>query len=220
MNLKNFEAKLLKQKILLSSEQKEKMIHFAQMVWDKGRLLGLTGRKSLDEIYTKDFLDSFLLFPYAQKAHSLLEVGSGAGFPAIPLKILLQEIPFVLVEAKKKAVLFLEEVKASLALKGIKIFWDRAEALSSKQEFQKQFDLVLGRAVAPMFDFFLWTHSFVSIGGRIIFQKGKRLDEELSKAMPIFKKKGFEIETIFPGLEGAQKIVVVKNVSRETFFTG
>lgn len=196
--------------ISLTAKQTETLNRFASIVLEKAVIWGISGRKTLDEILGKDILDSLLLIPYIKETGSALDIGSGAGFPGIPLKIVFPAISFRFLEAKKKATRFLEEAIAELCLPGAQVTWMRAEDAAKVAEFKGKFEVVFGRAVAPMEDFLAIAAPFVGSGGRIVFQKGKRWQEELSAAEQLIATLGFDIESRAPGLEGEQKIIALK----------
>lgn len=197
-------------RISLEPGQIEKLLYFATMVFQKGTVSGLSGRKSLDEILEKDLLDSLLLVPYLEECQTLLDIGPGAGFPGIPIKIALPLISLTLLEAKEKAMKFLESVQKELDLKKTVLVRERAESLNRKKGFEDKFDVVVGRAVAPLKKFLPWGAPFLKKGGKLLLQKGKKWEEEYGGASREIKKFHMALESVDPGLEGEQKIIVFR----------
>lgn len=225
-----------RREIVLESSQVETLCSLAELVWTKGTHLGLSGRKSFEEILEKDILDSLLLVPLVlahpplsfslresnpsimldsrsgndMKVVTLLDIGSGAGFPGIPLKVAVPSLSVTLLEAKQKGVRFLEEARGELNL-DFDICLGRAEELKNGPNLKGSFDAVTGRAVAPLARFLGWGAPFLKSGGKLILQKGKKWEVEMNEAKPLFKKLKLTLESVLPGLEGEQKIMVLRN---------
>lgn len=211
--------------VSLSETHLEKILQLVAMVWETGVPLGLSGRKNTEEILTKDILDSLTLIPHLRPllchSHetgnpkmdngiSILDIGSGAGFPGIVFKIYYPEVKLSLLEAKQKSVKFLETVVQELAFNEVKVVHGRAEEFNRKPHWAKSFDIVVGRAVAPAKKFLPWSAPFLKPGGKLILQKGKQWKEELNETEDKRVTLGLELEDIFPGLEGDQKILVFR----------
>lgn len=144
----------------------------------------------------------------------LLDIGAGAGFPGVPLKITVPELSVTLLEAKEKALRFLSLIEHELGLP-IKIVKGRAEENKDNPQLKGAFDFVVGRAVAPMKRFVLWASPFLKPEGKLILQKGSKFETELHEAKPQMKKLDLRVASIFPGLTGGQKIIIIGKESRE-----
>jgi 16S rRNA (guanine527-N7)-methyltransferase len=141
----------------------------------KINLTALTGDL---EIGVKHFLDSLSVAPYLHGAKRLLDIGAGAGFPGLPLKILSPAIALLLLEATQKKVFFLRNVVRVLKLEGVEIVHGRAEAREIQQRYAERFDLVLSRALADLPTSLHLALPYTKKGGRIVEMRGKRGEEE------------------------------------------
>lgn len=195
--------------ISLSDSAAEKFLRLAEMVWEEAVPLGLSGRTSPEEILEKDILDSLLLSKFLSDSRTLLDIGPGAGFPAVPLKILRPDLAVSAVESKGKAVRFLSHISEELSFT-MRIGHGRAEEFGKNPEWKGKFHAVTGRAVTPVRTFIPLAAPFLKPDGKIILQKGKKFEQEWKEAEKETKQFSLSIEIIFPGLTGSQKIVIVK----------
>ena len=160
--------------------------YFEELVtWNKR--VNLTAITNFEEVQIKHFLDSLTvtlaLKPSAgDKGLSVIDVGSGAGLPGIPLKILFREMRLVLLEATAKKAAFLEHRKRQLGLDDIEIVVGRAEEVAHQVQYREQFDVVLSRAVASLPTLAELTLPFCAIGGSFIAQKKGDITLEISQA--------------------------------------
>lgn len=194
--------------ITLDANQEEQLLRFAELVAADGITMGLSGRKTLEEILEKDILDSLLLVPLLDSAHHLLDIGSGAGFPGIVLKIALPTLSLTLLEAKQKALKFLESVKQTLNL-DLEIVTGRAEESKNNPQLKARFDVVTGRAVAPLLRFLPWAVPYLKPSGKLILQKGSRWEAELNAAKPELAKFKLVVKSVLAGMQGDQKVLVL-----------
>ena len=163
--------------------------------------INLTGSTEKRKIYFDHFLDS-LCPAYAYKKifceeTNVLDVGSGAGFPGLPIKILFPKIKICLLESIGKKTEFLNHVVSSMGLKDVKIIYSRAEAVAHDPNFREQFDIVLSRAVANLSVVSELTIPFTKIGGNCIFFKGNNPDHEIFEAEKAIQILGGEINNVF-----------------------
>ena len=152
--------------------------------------INLTSRKDDREIILKDFLDSLTLLKYLPQDTSVLDLGSGAGFPGIPLRIVRPGLKIVLLEATRKKVFFLKEVLRISKLSGVKVCWTGEgrgiEGLSAS------FDFVVSRAFGSLLAFASEGIGFLKKGGILLAMKGKRGREELEKSLASLEAMGLE----------------------------
>lgn len=141
----------------------------------KINLTALTGDL---EIGVKHFLDSLTVAPYLHGAESVLDIGAGAGFPGLPLKIFSPAIGLLLLETSQKKVFFLRNMVRVLKLEGVEIVHGRAEAREIKKRYAEKFDLVLSRALADLPTSLHLALPYTQQGGRIIGMRGKEGEEE------------------------------------------
>jgi 16S rRNA (guanine527-N7)-methyltransferase len=153
-------------------------------------LLNLTGIKDPTEAWTRHVLDSLSLVPLLAdlpKGARLLDVGSGGGVPGIPLAIARPDLRVTLMDATEKKVAFLRAVGSALGLASLEVVAGRAEQLALG-DLAGAFDVVTARAVAKVSALVPWTAPFAKSGGRLLFIKGERADQELAEARSILRR--------------------------------
>ena len=156
-----------------------------QMTWHARELLRWNRRKNLTRItdpmalLVKHYLDALSVVPLLPEHGRLLDIGSGGGFPGIPIRISRTGLDIQLIEASQKKVHFLKHVIRSLNLKGIRADHIRAEALAAAGPSPQRFDVVISRAVSSLQSFYLLARPLVSRSGAIIAMKSKALPEEM-----------------------------------------
>lgn len=144
----------------------------------KYNLTAITDEK---DVWLKHFLDSVLSFKEFSKGSVLLDIGGGAGFPSIPLKIIRPDLKFVVIDSVKKKTNFMQMVVAKLNLNDITIMHTRCEDLAKNPEFRENFDYVVARAVAPLSTLLEYTVPFCKVNGRLVLYKGDKYKEELNE---------------------------------------
>lgn len=179
---------LLKQKaseidVMLTEKQLSQFVRYYQLLVEWNEKMNLTAITEPEEVVQKHFVDSLsCLETGLLKSGKVIDVGTGAGFPAIPLKIACPELEMVLLDSLQKRLIFLEEVIKELGLENVSLVHSRAEDGAQKAEFREQFDVCIARAVAPMNVLAELCLPFVKQGGYWIAMKGSRGEEELELA--------------------------------------
>ena len=180
----------------------------------------LTGITDNEGIQVKHFLDSLsvlLVLPPGPARLRLIDVGTGAGFPGLPLKIVRPELEVTLAEATGKKVTFCEGLAAKLGLAGVTVLKARAEDLGQDPMQRERYDWVLARAVAEMPVLAEYLLPLAAIGGHAVAQKGASAPEETQAAANAIRKLGGEVEQLvpitLPGLPEPRYLVVLKKVS-------
>ena len=173
--------------ITLHSEQTEAFLRYEALLRQKNAVMNLTAITDYEEVVHKHFLDSVLPslfpeFPAEKQRLRLIDVGSGAGFPGIPLKILRPELEIVLLDSLQKRVGFLEEVIQALGLKNITAIHARAEDGARDPELREGFDLAVSRAVAQLSVLSEYCLPFVKPGGCFLAYKGGDAEAETAAA--------------------------------------
>ncbi|MFN4073765.1 MAG: 16S rRNA (guanine(527)-N(7))-methyltransferase RsmG, partial [Thermus sp.] len=152
------------------------------LLMEANRRTNLTALRTEEEVVVKHFLDSLTLLalPLFQGPWRVLDLGTGAGFPGIPLKIVRPELEVTLLDATKKKVAFVSQAVEALGLKGAYPLWGRAEELAHLPEHREAYGRVVARAVAPLCVLVELGLPFVALGGYMVAQKGPRVAEELA----------------------------------------
>lgn len=176
--------------ITLNQEQISKFIKYKSLLIEWNERINITAITDEDEIDIKHFLDS--LTPVTTKLFEgnvkVIDIGTGGGFPGIPLKIYNEKLNVTLLDSLNKRIVFLNEVIKSLGFNDIEAVHGRAEELGRKVEFREQYDISISRAVATLNTLSEYCIPFVKIGGYFISMKGPDVEEELKDA-----KRGIEI---------------------------
>ncbi|HOJ01774.1 MAG TPA: 16S rRNA (guanine(527)-N(7))-methyltransferase RsmG [Anaerolineaceae bacterium] len=178
----------------------------------------LTAIRSPEEIETRHFMDSLSLLPVIQqhKAHSLIDIGSGAGFPGIPLKIADPSLHVVLVESVEKKAAFCRHIIQTLGLENAEVVTERAEALGQNKRYREQFDCAVARAVAALPVLLEYLLPLVRLGGIAIAQKSTSVDDEVLQARNACAVLGggeMHIEpVVIPGVDAERNLVVIEKI--------
>lgn len=157
---------------------------YYKMLVEKNKVINLTAITEYKEVVVKHFLDSVYLAKYEDLSGtiSVMDVGTGAGFPGIPLKIMFPDMKVVLLDSLNKRIVFLQEVIDALSLKNVEAVHGRAEELARKTEYREQFDYCVSRAVANLNSLSEICLPFVKAGGYFISYKSMKGMEELEQA--------------------------------------
>lgn len=181
--------------VTLTDKQIEQFEKYYELLVEWNKVMNLTGITEFDEVMQKHFVDSVAAAKYAEmeKVNSLIDVGTGAGFPGIPLKIVYPHIKVTLLDSLNKRIKFLEEVVDNLGLTGIETVHGRAEDAAKKAEYREQFDLSVSRAVANLASLTEYCLPFVKVGGKFVSYKSVSVDEEITQSKKAVYVLGGEI---------------------------
>ena len=174
----------------------ENFYKYMLLLLEWNQKMNLTAITDEKEIIYKHFIDSISINKYIKEANNIMDVGTGAGFPGIPLKLLNKDINFVLVDSLNKRINFLEEVKKQLKIEKLELIHSRVEDLAKNKIYREKIDVVVSRAVANLSILLEYMLPFVKKDGICICMKGPNVEEEIEKANNALETLGGKIEII------------------------
>lgn len=207
----------------LEDRQRGQFIDYYHLLVEWNERMNLTGIVAREEVFGKHFVDSLVIrsLPEWQRlavgGGRVADVGTGAGFPGLPLAILHPRVEFVLCDALQKRLVFLEHVVSQLGLGNVRLVHGRAEELARTRGFRNAFDLVLARAVARLNVLLEWTSPFAKVGGYVVSYKGPGVEAELDegrRAAAVLRAEVERVEELqLPEGMGARKLVVIRQMA-------
>lgn len=188
----------VKENIILSQRQIDQFINYYEKLIKVNEVMNLTGITEYREVVIKHFLDSCKIagFVNLDSIETIIDIGTGAGFPGIPLKILFPHLKIVLLDSLNKRINFLNEVIVELNMQNIEAVHARSEELAKKVEYREKFDLALSRAVANLQTLSEYCLPFVKTGGNFISYKSGDIEQELNKSKNAIKILGGSLERV------------------------
>ncbi len=200
--------------IELSPTQLEAFELYYRKLVEWNARFNLTTITEREDVIVKHFLDSLSVAPAISKAATLIDIGSGAGFPGLPLKIALPSLRVTVMDSTGKKVEFLKHVIAALNLSEVTALHARAEELARQPAHREKYDAAVARAVGGLTTLLEYALPFVRVGGVFVAQKGIDVDEEVRRAARAIKELGGRLREVvsvqLPGLEPRHLIVVEK----------
>lgn len=220
MNPEIFAEELANYGFKLSSKQKEQFATYYNKLIEFNKKVNLTRITDKNEVYLKHFFDSItplLEFSDLFKGEkSLCDVGAGAGFPSLPIKILCPDLSITIVDSLGKRLKFLDELVSDLSLDKVTLVHSRAEDAGQNKNLREKFDLVTGRAVARMSVLSEYCLPLAKIDGYLVALKGPKAQDELAEAKNAIEVLGGSVKEVkeltLPDTDDERTLIVVKKV--------
>jgi 16S rRNA (guanine527-N7)-methyltransferase len=189
--------KLNKVGLVFTDEHNEKLQSYLYLVKCWNERINIVSKKDEKRLVNRHIVESLSVLKEIeiQPNAEILDIGSGAGFPSIPISVLRRDLNFTLVESKRLKVLFLKEVVSQLNLKNITVLCERVENLS-QEKWKDYFDLAFSRAVASLEKVYGWSKNFLKPNGCYIAWKGGDIQKEIKEIISKFKKVDIKIINI------------------------
>lgn len=219
-NLEQFYQDLEELDLSLTEEQVQKFLRYYEILAEWNQKMNLTAIVEFEEVLKKHFIDSLSVLSlkeiHLEGCCSLVDIGTGAGFPGIPLKILFEDMEVLLLDSLRKRTGFLNEVISELGLKSIQAVHGRAEELSRDFAYRESFDVVVSRAVADLPVLLEYCMPFVRQGGYFVAYKSLEIEEELARSGRAVDLLGGEVKSchrfFLPHSEIGRALIAVQKV--------
>lgn len=204
--------------ITLDENQKKQFTDFYEYLVEKNKVMNLTGITEFQEVLIKHFLDSLACVKAVDMSRikRIMDIGTGAGFPGVPLKIAFPHLEACLLDSLKKRVNFLEETFQMLKLENITAIHGRAEEYAKNKQYRETYDLCVSRAVSNLATLSEYCLPYVKTGGYFISYKSGTVQEEVEQAQKAVKILGGKIQDVvyfqLPDSEIQRSLVVIEKI--------
>ena len=200
--------------IVFTEEQLQKFYQYMNLLIEWNEKINLTAIVEPKEIILKHFIDSLTIIKYIEPNKSVIDIGTGAGFPGIPVKIMREDLDITLLDSLNKRIHFLNEVIQKLELKNITAIHARIEEFAKNKQYREAFDVATSRAVANLTTLSEYMLPMVDLKGMAICMKGSEINEEVSKSKNSIKLLGGKIDKIeeftLPKSDNGRNLILIK----------
>lgn len=204
--------------ISLGQKEKEKFLKYKELLLEWNEKINITAITEDREVDIKHFLDSLTAFDSEKLKGNkkIIDIGTGGGFPGLPLKIINDELEVTLLDSLNKRIIFLNEVIENLGLENIDAIHGRAEELSRKEEYREKYDICISRAVASLDTLSEYCLPFVKKGGYFISMKGPEVEDEIKQSKNAINILGGKVECTkiitIPQSDIKHSLIIIKKI--------
>lgn len=208
----------IKEIMNISEKEANQFNKYMQLLLEWNEKINLTAITEPNQIILKHFIDSVSILKYIKDNDKVIDIGTGAGFPGIPIKIMNETLDITLVDSLNKRVKFLNEIIQNFELNKIQAIHARAEELGRNKEHREVYDVAVSRAVANLSTLLEYLMPFVKVGGICICMKGPNIEEELKNAENAIVELGGSVEKVdnfyLPNSDIERNIIIIKKIKK------
>ena len=221
MDLKEFEVffenELKKNNLMLEKSQYEKYYIYMKNILEWNTKINVTAVRDEESFIIKHFIDSLMISNYVNSDVKVIDIGTGAGFPGIPLKLFNENIEITLIDSINKKLNVIRESIKEMNLDKIDIIHSRAEDLAIKEEYRENYDIATTRAVSNLSTILEYMMPFIKVGGYAVCMKGPNYNDELDNAKNAIKILGGKLESIENfniNTEYERNVIVIRKIEK------